>query len=182
MCSLMCLNLCNRAAKFSYNVVKTVGCSYKFQTQRTLLMGPVVVGWFKFVFHQTHLAGRWRQHGSLLWPECPECRCWASFLRKNECRGGVKLTSSLPLWWVHFVCRKAALCSPPAVRSPLTSSQLTSWRENQQKMRYFMLVLQMRQHRKTKFCFYLTYILIGGPFFRKNILNIPPAKFEFIYF
>lgn len=157
----MCLNICNRATKFCCNVVK----------QCTLLMGPVFVRWFKFVFHQTHLAGQWRQHGSLLWPECPECQCWASFLRKNECRGGVKLTSSLPPWWVHFVYRKVALCSPPAVRSPLSSSQQTSWRENQQKMCYSMLVLQIRQHRKTNSAFTsLIFWLVD--FFRQSFCKI----------
>ena len=87
----------------------------------------------KFKLHQTHLAGRWRQHGSPFWPECPECRCWASFPRRNGCHEGVKLTSSPPRWQVHFVCRKAELCSSAAAHCLLSSSQLTSWGEEQQK-------------------------------------------------
>lgn len=101
-------------------------------------------------FHQTHLAGRWRRPGSLLWPECPVCRCWASFPKRNGCREGVKLTSTPPPWPVHSACRRAALWGSPAARCPPSSSQPTSWTEKQQEIFDFTQLSQVRRDQTHK--------------------------------
>lgn len=121
-----------------------------------------VVKRIEIVSFRTHLAGRWRQHGSLLWPECPECQCWARFLKRIECREAAKLSSSLPLWQVHFVCRKEMHCSTPAAHSPLSSSQLTFCTEKQHKTFYFMLFETTNQTRN---CTLITYWKMDYMFF-----------------
>lgn len=95
----------------------------------SLLCFSDFVKWWNCFSQDSHLAGRWQQPGSPFWPECPACRCWASFLKRNECREGAELTSSPPRWPAHSAGRKVEPCSLPPARSPLSSSHQTSWME-----------------------------------------------------